>query len=322
MRKKGKGQSAMEFVITYGWAVLIVIIAFGILFYLGVFSSKAGNACTSPAPLSCRDVKLENDGALTIVSGIAGASSARITQILLQSPMTRTINEEELNSLLSENGRELGETINELTIPLGIDNIKSGQKFSGTVIVEYSMGGSSLTHLTTIEFSGKVEDATQKTHFGCVSNTCTLVSGSGIDECDFEGERCVIIPDPCDFEECGTFECKVVDGPFNCFYVKITPTERRIKVIDDGSVVKSTDPDSVNYDEGGNPYYCPTVSWGEETYNPGIVNILELYSCGSPTQGVRIGDSFSGVIRIPYYTELEGVENWARLEFSGNVRAS
>lgn len=35
---KNKGQAAMEFLMTYGWAILAAIIAIGVLAYFGVFS--------------------------------------------------------------------------------------------------------------------------------------------------------------------------------------------------------------------------------------------------------------------------------------------
>ena len=37
-RKNKKGQAAMEFLMTYGWAILAAIIAIGVLAYFGVFS--------------------------------------------------------------------------------------------------------------------------------------------------------------------------------------------------------------------------------------------------------------------------------------------
>jgi len=43
---KKKGQSAMEYLMTYGWALLVVMIVLGVLFYLGVFTPKTTSACT------------------------------------------------------------------------------------------------------------------------------------------------------------------------------------------------------------------------------------------------------------------------------------
>jgi hypothetical protein len=50
MRDK-KGQAAMEFLMTYGWAILAAVIAIGVLAYFGVFSPGkyiSGNAVVNP----------------------------------------------------------------------------------------------------------------------------------------------------------------------------------------------------------------------------------------------------------------------------------
>ena len=49
-----KGQAAMEFLMTYGWAILAAIIAIGVLAYFGVFnpSRLAGSAAVLNAPLN------------------------------------------------------------------------------------------------------------------------------------------------------------------------------------------------------------------------------------------------------------------------------
>ncbi len=46
-----KGQAAMEFLMTYGWAILAAVIAIGVLAYFGVFSPGkyiTGNAIVNP----------------------------------------------------------------------------------------------------------------------------------------------------------------------------------------------------------------------------------------------------------------------------------
>ncbi len=50
-----KGQAAMEFLMTYGWAILVVLIAIGALVYFGVLSPERfiSDQCTLAAPLSC-----------------------------------------------------------------------------------------------------------------------------------------------------------------------------------------------------------------------------------------------------------------------------
>ncbi len=61
-------QSAIEFLITYGWAILIIILVLSILYTLGIFSqgSFTPNLCTLPADIGCISAVLFPNGALTI----------------------------------------------------------------------------------------------------------------------------------------------------------------------------------------------------------------------------------------------------------------
>ena len=43
---KNKGQTAMEYLMTYGWAILIIIVVVAALYAMGVFSTKGGVACS------------------------------------------------------------------------------------------------------------------------------------------------------------------------------------------------------------------------------------------------------------------------------------
>ena len=43
---KNKGQTAMEYLMTYGWAILIIIVVVAALYAMGVFSVKGGVACS------------------------------------------------------------------------------------------------------------------------------------------------------------------------------------------------------------------------------------------------------------------------------------
>ena len=54
-----KGQAALEFLMTYGWAILVVLVAVGALAYFGVLSPDKflPAKCTMPAGLACTDHK-------------------------------------------------------------------------------------------------------------------------------------------------------------------------------------------------------------------------------------------------------------------------
>ena len=55
MFRKNKGQAAMEFLMTYGWAILVVLAAIGALAYFGVLSpdNLLPERCAGPPGLDC-----------------------------------------------------------------------------------------------------------------------------------------------------------------------------------------------------------------------------------------------------------------------------
>ena len=62
-----KSQAAMEFLMTYGWAILVVLVAIGALAYFGVLSPDQflPAKCQLPSGLACTDFVI-NDAAETI----------------------------------------------------------------------------------------------------------------------------------------------------------------------------------------------------------------------------------------------------------------
>lgn len=60
MRKGKKAQAAMEFLMTYGWAILVVLVAIGALAYFGVLNPARflPASCTLMPGLSCTNFKV------------------------------------------------------------------------------------------------------------------------------------------------------------------------------------------------------------------------------------------------------------------------
>ena len=67
-----KAQQAMEFLITYGWALLIVLIVIAALAYFGVLNPERllPQSCILMPGLSCTDFKVNAEGiAITVLNG-------------------------------------------------------------------------------------------------------------------------------------------------------------------------------------------------------------------------------------------------------------
>ena len=62
-----KSQAAMEFLITYGWAIMIVLIGIGALFFLGVFNPSTPSTCNIASPFICQDVRIYDAGVFNAI---------------------------------------------------------------------------------------------------------------------------------------------------------------------------------------------------------------------------------------------------------------
>lgn len=71
-----KVQAALEFLMTYGWAILIVLVAVGALTYFGVLSPDMlfSNKCSLPTGLVCLDYRVESYRAILVLQNSLGGT--------------------------------------------------------------------------------------------------------------------------------------------------------------------------------------------------------------------------------------------------------
>ena len=64
-----KAQAAMEFLMTYGWAILVVLVAIGALAYFGVLNPGRylPSSCIVAPGIGCNDHLVSSDGSATII---------------------------------------------------------------------------------------------------------------------------------------------------------------------------------------------------------------------------------------------------------------
>ena len=70
-----KSQSAMEYLMTYGWAILIIAVVLGALYYLGVFNTA--NLAPRAQPGSCKVVRPNGPSTTTFIN-LAGICSGQL----------------------------------------------------------------------------------------------------------------------------------------------------------------------------------------------------------------------------------------------------
>lgn len=74
MKSSRKAQAAMEFLMTYGWAILVVLAAIGALAYFGVLAPDKflPEKCTLPPGIACLDSKVTETTVEMIVQNSLG----------------------------------------------------------------------------------------------------------------------------------------------------------------------------------------------------------------------------------------------------------
>ena len=145
MQKK-KGQAALEFLMTYGWAILIVLVILASLFFLGVFNSKTTNVCQIPAPFICQDVKA-GSGGINIILSAQNINTARVNNIKVNS---QTCTDFQGSNIINNNRKTEIRCV-------GI-NLDKKERFNAEINIIYTSNIGNLEHNVKGSASGTSEE--------------------------------------------------------------------------------------------------------------------------------------------------------------------
>ena len=146
-----KGQSALEYLITYGWAILVILVVLAVLWYYGIFNPanwaqeqiKSGSAFN--VALTDKSLNTTN---LNIMLSSLMAVSANITKIEVTGDVTGTY-----TLVAPETVAASGKSVKE---PITITTaLTSGSLAKFTVKVSYLPAGG-VANTDTLDFSIKV----------------------------------------------------------------------------------------------------------------------------------------------------------------------
>jgi uncharacterized protein (UPF0333 family) len=142
-----KSQAALEFLMTYGWAILVVLVAIGALAYFGVLSPEKflPSKCTLPAGVACVDFKIEAAGVTVVLRNGLGAD---LTAVTIATPTCAEGASQSLN-----NGAK-GTFVTDIVAPCALT---VGAKFNEDLTVAYTNSESGLTKSVTGTITGRVE---------------------------------------------------------------------------------------------------------------------------------------------------------------------
>ena len=153
---QSRSQSSMEFLMTYGWAILAAVVALGIIYSLGIFSAAANapTSCVAISGFSCTKPVLYSSGALNLQVGQIGPTKT-ITAIGCSSS-TSAPTTWQSTSITLQSGQ-----IKNITFACPIvQGSKLGTLFQGTVWLQYSgLTGGAVTQ--AVQSVGQVKTSVQ-----------------------------------------------------------------------------------------------------------------------------------------------------------------
>lgn len=150
MRKKG--QAAMEFLMTYGWAILVVLGAIAALAYFGVLSPQQfiPEKCTLPPGFGCLDQAGDTSGFQFVMTNGQG-NSVEITELMFED------NQGNSGACQNSTGTQISATGGNLSLGSGQQETiscnpsggyESGDKVMATIEFNYNTG-TGLDHTKT-----------------------------------------------------------------------------------------------------------------------------------------------------------------------------
>lgn len=150
MKSNKKGQAAMEFLMTYGWAILAAVVVIGVLAYFGVFSPGRflPSACITNAPFGC------DEFGITALTGIelklrnGGGESMTVSSVNVTGCGENTV-----SFVVADGGTGV------VTVACaGAEGILiAGEKFKGDITVKYKKtAGGTITQVSSGTITGTV----------------------------------------------------------------------------------------------------------------------------------------------------------------------
>lgn len=147
------GQAGLDFLMTYGWALLIIVLVIGVLFALGIFnvSSFTGNRAAGFAQVGVAAWKLTPGGTFTVQLTNRVGTTINITG------MNYTFDNmaSSAASTASANNTANGKTTATLTVASGVTGYNSGDPYSVKLDIYYTDLKTGFTYADSGTLTGK-----------------------------------------------------------------------------------------------------------------------------------------------------------------------
>lgn len=149
-----KAQAAVEYLMTYGWALLIILVAIAALSYFGVFSpgKLLPPQCYITPSIQCNDFRAAKGATQTLDLVLQNGAGASLNGFVVQmSTNDYGCTGSSTNTTFYDGQQQT------FTITLGGCTINTGQQFKSSLTITYALASTGLGHVSTGLVVGKVE---------------------------------------------------------------------------------------------------------------------------------------------------------------------
>ncbi|HLD15289.1 MAG TPA: hypothetical protein VJB94_01790 [Candidatus Nanoarchaeia archaeon] len=147
-----RGQAALEFLMTYGWAILVVLIAIGALAYFGVLNPKGilPKSCILAPGFNCDDFIVKSDGTGTFIIR-NGIGKSLVDYALVIESVNATCTLVDANGTTWKAGRQLNCNF------VGLTTGTEGNSYSQDMVLWHKEEGAELLHRENGKVATKYE---------------------------------------------------------------------------------------------------------------------------------------------------------------------
>lgn len=140
-----KGQAALEYLMTYGWALVVIAIVVGVLIFMGILKPPTAATCTGLDKLAYADHTMASDGNFSLY--LSNSTGAQITSVAATAG-------KDFGGSCASNKTTVNAT-DDFYIGCQSTGTTSGQTYKGTATVTYVRGGKG-SHTETATCTGTV----------------------------------------------------------------------------------------------------------------------------------------------------------------------
>lgn len=164
MKNKRRGQVALEFLMTYGWAFLIILVVIGAFIYFDVFNIGAPEMCRFDTGFTCEDqIAREGPGEVRVLArnSLGNAINVDDVELIYFDGATEvTVDVEDLSGVLTGPANDVWShnQIIELVFDLADGQLIAGERFMGDIIVTFTPVGSDYERTRRASLSLPIEE--------------------------------------------------------------------------------------------------------------------------------------------------------------------